>query len=96
MFSYIGTYTGATSKGIYRSWFDPATGELSRPELAAETRNPSFLAVHPNGHFLYAIAEMNDSGGKRSGAVSAFAIEEKTGKLTLLNRQSSGGAGPCH
>src|SRR5688572_27905789 len=51
-FVYFGTYTGAKSKGIYLSRFDTGTGKLSTPELAAETRNPSFLAVHPTGKFL--------------------------------------------
>ncbi len=96
MLVYVGTYTGASSKGIYVSKLDPATGKLSSLELAVETRNPSFLAVHPNGRFLYAIGEIGDSNGKRPGAVSAFSIEAKTSKLTLLNQQSSGGAGPCH
>ena len=88
---YFGTYTGAKSQGIYVSRFDPATGRLSAPELAATTPNPSFLAVHPGGHFLYAVNEAGDSG-----AVSAFAIDAGTGKLTPLNRQPSGGSGPCH
>lgn len=93
---YFGTYTGAKSKGIYVSSFDTATGKLTRPELAAETKSPSFLAVHPNKHFLYAVGEINNFEGKRSGAVSAFSIEAKTGKLNLLNQQPSGGLGPCH
>ncbi len=93
---YFGSYTGAQSKGIYRSRFDTATGELSAAELVAETRNPSFLAVHPTGNFLYAVGEVDDAQGKRAGAVSAFAIAGKTGKLTLLNQQTSGGTGPCH
>src|SRR5262249_29410341 len=37
-----------------------------------------------------------DFGGKRSGAISAYRIEEGTGKLVLLNQQPSGGADPCH
>jgi 6-phosphogluconolactonase len=93
---YFGTYTGAKSKGIYVARFDSATGKLTEPELVAETRNPSFLAVHPNGRFLYAVGELNDFQGKRAGAVSAFALDAKTGKLTLLNQQPSGGQGPCH
>ncbi len=93
---YIGTYTGAKSKGIYCTRFDAATGKLTPPELAAETKNPSFLAVHPNGRFLYAVGELSGSNGLRAGAVSAFRIDAKTGKLTLLNRQPSGGTGPCH
>jgi 6-phosphogluconolactonase len=93
---YFGTYTGAKSKGIYVSRFDPATGRLSAPELAAETRNPSFLAVHPGGHFLYAVGEVNSAGGKPGGIVSAFSLDRQTGKLTPLNQQASGGGGPCH
>lgn len=93
---YFGTYTGPKSQGIYVSRFDARTGQLSVPELAAETRNPSFLAVHPNRRQLYAVGEIGDFAGQRAGAVSAFAIEPRTGALTLLNQQSSGGQGPCH
>ena len=39
---------------------------------------------------------MDDGKGKGNGTVSAFAIEPESGKLTLLNQQSSGGGGPCH
>jgi 6-phosphogluconolactonase len=93
---YIGTYTSGRSKGIYVSRFEPATGRLSVPELAVATPSPSFLALHPGGRFLYAAGESTNLGGKRVGAVSAFSRDAKTGQLTLLNRQSSGGAGPCH
>src|ERR1051326_6066216 len=54
---YIGTYTGKKSRGIYVSRLDMKTGELSAPELAAESKNPSFLAVHPKGRFVYAAGE---------------------------------------
>jgi len=91
---YFGTYTSRgenSSKGIYRSMLDLETGRLTNPVLAAEARNPSFLEIHPNGKFLYAVSE---SGG--AGSVSAYAINSDTGGLKLLNQQSSGGAGPCH
>jgi 6-phosphogluconolactonase len=93
---YFGTYTGAKSKGIYVSRIDLATGKLSAPELAGAIVSPSFLAVHPNRRFLYAVNEVGEFSGKPGGAVSAFAIDAATGKLTLLNQQSSGGGGPCH
>jgi len=94
---YFGTYTGAKSQGIYVSRFNSTTGKLSAPELAAETKNPTFLALSPGGHFLYAGTDMTDADGKRTGAVSAFAVENKTGKLMPLNQKSSGGNGsPCH
>jgi 6-phosphogluconolactonase len=93
---YFGTYTGAKSKGIYVSRFDSATGTLTAPELAAEIQNPTFLAVAPGEHFLYAVSEVNKIGDKNTGAVDAYAVDAKTGKLTLLNQQDSGGPGPCH
>jgi 6-phosphogluconolactonase len=93
---FIGTYTGPKSKGIYRFAFDPATGELTGGELAGEAVSPSFLAVHPTHRYLYAVNEVDDFGGKRTGGVTAFALDAATGKLTLLNSQPSGGDGPCH
>lgn len=89
---YVGTYTrGGASQGIYRLDLDGSTGQLGEPKLAAETVNPSFLAVRPDGKLLVAVGE----GGYNAG-VSSFAIDAATGDLQLVNRQSSGGAGPCH
>jgi 6-phosphogluconolactonase len=95
-FVYFGTYTGPKSKGIYFSRFDQGNGALSSPELAVETKSPSFLAIHPNGKFLYAVGEVADFGGKKAGSISAFRVDRESGKLTALNQQSSGGDGPCH
>src|SRR5437867_2967909 len=64
--------------------------------LAAEAKNPSFVAIDPEQRFLYAVNEVADFDGKKSGGVSAFALDAKTGHLTLLNQQPSGGGGPCH
>src|SRR5512146_1630599 len=57
---YFGTYTGKSSRGIYVARFDPRTGSLSTPELAAETRNPTFLVMRPDGLRLYAANEVGD------------------------------------
>jgi 6-phosphogluconolactonase len=92
---YVGTYTGPTSKGIYVFRFNPATGEMTEPQVAAETKNPSFLATNPGGRFLYAVNELSDYEGKKSGAVSAFSINRADGKLKFLNQVPSQGAGPC-
>jgi len=92
---YFGTYTGAKSKGIYVSRFISATGQLTAPQLAVETENPSFLALHPDGRSLYAVGETSTVDDARQGGVTAFAIEP-TGKLTALNTHPSGGSGPCH
>lgn len=95
---YVGTYTaeGSTSKGIYAYRFDPSTSQIKPLGLAAETTNPSFLAIHPNHRFLFAVNEVGNYQGQKSGAVSAFAIDRATGKLTLLNQVASRGADPCY
>ncbi|HLN02632.1 MAG TPA: lactonase family protein [Bryobacteraceae bacterium] len=94
--AYIGTYTGKNSKGIYVFRFNAATGKLAPIGLAAESNNPSFLAIHPNYRFLYASIEVGDLDGQKNGAVAAYSIDRTTGKLTFLNQVSSHGVGPCH
>jgi len=88
---YFGTYTGQSSKGIYRSTLDLETGRLAEPALVAEVASPSFLEIHPGGRYLYAVSE---TGG--GGVVTAFAIDAASGGLARLNQQPSGGNGPCH
>ena len=90
--AYVGTYTTKTSsKGIYAFQFDTATGQLSLIGVAAETTDPSWVVVHPNGKYLYAANET-----EKSSTISAFAIEPKTGKLTLLNQLPALGEDPCY
>lgn len=79
-----------TGKDIYQCELDLKDGSLSKLAKAADVANPSFLAIHPNGKFLYSVSETN------KGSIVAFAIDAKTGGLTKLNSQSAGGSGPCH
>jgi 6-phosphogluconolactonase len=95
--AYVGTYTRpGKSKGIYAWRFHPANGKVTAIGLVGETASPSFLAVHPNHKFLYAVNEVSNFEGKRAGSVSAFAMDTSSGKLKLLNTVSSRGDGPCH
>jgi len=95
---FVGTYTeeGGKSKGIYSYRYNAATNEITPLGLAAETTNPSFVAVHPNGRFLYAVNEVPNYKGPNSGGVSAFSVDRATGKLTFLSEVASRGADPCY
>ena len=89
---FVGTYTTKTeSKGIYGYEFDADTGKLTPKGVAAETRDPSWVAVHPSGKFLYGA---NEAG--KASTVSAFAVDAKSGRLTLLNQIPSLGEDPCY
>src|SRR3981189_695600 len=91
-FVFVGTYTAKTqSKGIYAFLHDAAVGKLTPLVIAAETPDPSFVAIHPSGKYLYAV---NESG--KSSMVTAFALDAKTGKLTQLNQVSALGEDPCY
>jgi 6-phosphogluconolactonase len=95
---YIGTYTGqkSTSKGIYAFRFDAARGTLTPVGLVSESDNPSFLALHPSGRFVYAVNEVGEFAQQKSGAVSAFRRDPASGRLTLINQRASKGGAPCH
>ena len=90
---FVGTYASDESEGIhvYRM---SSTGELERASAVAGVKNPSFLELHPNGRFLYAIGESGGEG--EGGTVNSFAIDPDSRALTLMNTVSSVGPGPCH
>lgn len=93
---YVGTFTKTPDAGINFLQFDLAGGKLTKPVVFAKSPNPSFLALQPRRPLLYAISEVSDFGPAKSGFISAYRIQPKTGQLVLLNQQSTEGPGPCH
>jgi len=93
---YVGSYTDPSHRGIHRFELDPVTGAATEPVVVGVTRNPSFLAWHPNGRVLYAVNEVGDFDGGRTGAVTAFAVDEVAGGLRAVGQQPTGGVDPCH
>lgn len=93
---FIGAYTSDKNKGITAARFDLSTGDLSEMKLAAETPNPTFLELHPSGKYLYAVNEISNYEGQRAGSICAFSINRARAELTLLNRLTTTGPGPCH
>jgi len=94
---FIGTHTGPNtgSKGIYLADFNLETGRLTTPLLAAEYRNPGFLALHPSQPVLLAIGTPNKPFADGTDAVAAFAIAPDH-SLQFLGEASTGGKGACH
>jgi 6-phosphogluconolactonase (cycloisomerase 2 family) len=81
--------SGGNGEGIYSFEMNSDTGELKNRRLVAAARNPSWIAIHPSKRFLYVVNEVAE------GAVTAFAIDARSGELRELNRVSSMGAGPA-
>ena len=98
MLLYVGTYTAEPSKseGIYLYRFDGRSGRITPHKVIKGVEEPSFLAIDRSRRFLYAVNETLDYQGQKSGAVSAFAIDQSSGSLSFLNKQPSMGGAPCH
>jgi 6-phosphogluconolactonase len=94
---YVGTYTEKTaSKGIYRMRLSPRSGALAIDGVAAETLNPSFIALSPDGSAAFAVNEVGQLDGQAGGGVTAFARDGASGSLRALGRELTKGADPCY
>ena len=92
-FAYVGSFTSevrkARGEGISVYRIDSGSGRWGRVQALSREVNPGYLAIDPKRPVLYAVhSEANQ--------VSAFSINEATGELTLINRQSCGGDNPVH
>lgn len=90
---FVGSYTdGKPGEGIhvYAMGDDGSLKEIYRQ---TDVVNSSFLVVSPNGEFLYSVTE---SKLEEDGSVSVFKIDSDSGKLTFLNKQTTGGRNPVH
>ncbi len=92
-FLFIGTYTGSGSKGIYVYSFDAATGKAKWVSNTEGIVNPSYMAIAPDGKYLYAC---NETKTVSAGGISAFRFNREKGSLTFINKQSSGGDDPAY
>jgi 6-phosphogluconolactonase len=93
---YVGTYAKADADSLYGIRLNALTGALSHAFSVKGMPNASFLALDSQRRYLYAVNETGDFQGAKSGAVSAYAINQKTGNLTFLNQQQSLGGYPCY
>ncbi|GAB2781961.1 6-phosphogluconolactonase [Hymenobacter luteus] len=93
---YVGTYGPPDQENIVLYRLTPATGALTRVTGAKGGVAPSFLTVDKDRRTLYAVNEIDNFQNTPNGGVSAFAIDPRTGGLTLLGQQASGGTIPCY
>ncbi|MFK4103297.1 lactonase family protein [Streptomyces sp. NPDC019531] len=84
----LGTYTSVEGggTGIGLATYDAESGRIKGTGTLTGVPNPSYLAVHPDGRTLYAVAEQD------AGAVTAVRLSDRK----ILGSRSTGGAGPCH
>jgi 6-phosphogluconolactonase len=95
IYAYVGTYT-PNGGGIYLFRLDPASGGLTQLQVFDDIRNPTWLAVNPARTRLYAVSEIDNYQGLRSGAVVSYAIDSENFQIKRLGAVSSAGAAPTY
>src|SRR5215469_1618630 len=93
---YISGYAPADQPGIHACTFDDATGELTVHDSFTGIINPSYVLVHPNGRWLYAVSETSQQQDGPPGAVWALLCTREPWSMEPINHQMSGGDLPCH
>lgn len=92
----VGSYAPKDKPGIYAFTFDSATGEMVSQGAFTGITNPSFLTVHPNNKWLYAVSETGQDSDGIEGSVWSFSIQHEPMKLQPINQHSTNGDWPCH
>ena len=92
----FGSYSTPDKESVHLFQLNLQDGSLKKLNAVDGLSNPSFLKIHPNGKYLYTVNEVSTFDGKKSGGVTAFALDVNGGKLNKINQQPSGDTGPCH
>ena len=101
IFVFTGAYTGfpphvrGHAQGVDVFRMNPETGALTHAFTQPGVDNPTYVAVSADHRFLYAVNAVPEVHGVPGGAVEAFAIDQSTGALTFLNRETTIGPGPA-
>ncbi|MCB2410297.1 lactonase family protein [Hymenobacter lucidus] len=93
---YIGTYGPPEQDNIFLCRLHPSTGALTRVAGFRGGVKPGFLTLSTDHRFLYAVNATLEFQGRATGSVRAFGLDQRSGALSLLNEQTSEGAGPCY
>lgn len=93
---FISAFAAGDEGAIHAYQLDVASGKLRSLAKTTDVEHPFFLAVSPDNRFLYSIHAPGQFGGENDEQVTAFALEGRSGKLKLLNRQSARGTAACY
>lgn len=98
---YVGTYTrteghvDGKAQGIYALDFNPETGELHMDETIGDIINPSYLSLHPNNRYLYAVSEQWENG-KNAGEIKSIRLSDDESDALYLSTVNAAGNAPCY
>ena len=80
----VGSYSTSDKDSVHLFQLNLEDGRLNKISAINGIVNPSFIKIHPNGKFLYAVNEVGNFKGNKTGGVTAFALDVKKGNLKKL------------
>lgn len=89
-------YTKPDQPGIHAFFFDEESGTITRVGSYTGVDSPSFLVVHPNKKWLYAVSETGQSSHGVWGSVCSFRFEREPFSIEPINQVTTRGDWPCH
>ncbi len=92
---FVTAFAPGERGGIHAYEFSTKDGKLKPLRRTAGAENPFFLALSPDGKYLYS-THARQFGGKENEQVAAYQVVGRAGELRLLNRQSAEGTAACY
>ncbi len=93
---YVGTNVNSAEENTIFLYRLAPTGALTRLSAQRGGASPTYLTMSGDQRFLYAVNETQTFQRAKSGSVRSYAVDRRTGSLTLLNEQPSAGSSPCY
>ncbi|MCP4506150.1 MAG: lactonase family protein, partial [Fuerstiella sp.] len=92
---FVSAFKSGDEGAIHAYRFDLKNGQLNLLHRTTDVESPFFLAVSPDGRFLYSV-DAEQFGGEENEFVASYAVQGRNGKLLRLNRQSARGTASCY
>lgn len=93
---FVGSYAAQGQPGVTAFDFDASAGDVTVRGGFSGIQNPSFLALHPNGRWLYAVSETGLAQDGDYGSIWSLSYERPSLDIQPINSQSTKGDWPCH
>jgi 6-phosphogluconolactonase len=92
---FVSAFAPGDNGAIHAYQLNLETGQLNQVYRATDVEHPFFMSLSPDQKFLYSI-HAKKFGSADDEHVSAYEIVDGTGRLKLLNRQSTHGSASCY
>lgn len=93
---YVGSYAESHESGVEVFALDEQTGQLTKTAEYIGLKNPTFLNVDINNKQLFAVSEIVNADGTKSGEIARFSLDTDAATLSLVEKMATVTGTTCH